>query len=444
MKRISAYIFYSVSAEISQFVFSFFLGVLTARFLGAAGKGKFWLVYNIAGLLALFLSMRFHRSLTYHLSKNRDLLGEIILYGLMLGAVTVSSIIVVTTIFPGLLFGILLKGVSIHWAVLVLLSLSHYLWLMIIGIIEGLFLFKAKTFFLGGTFLVKCVLVFVALGILRMNFESLILFMGCVETFILMGIILYFFMKADHYIIKISSFLKMVKYSMQGFLSMVSDLSTLRLDVFLVNYFSGPAHVGVYSVAISLASILLYLPTAVRNVLLPYIASYPNREITAKLAKMLMIMMIFLMFIIIPLGWIGIIPIYGDEFSFSRVLFLILLPGALFFGIFSLLSSDIEGRGAPGRVSRIAVIGAGVSIGLGLIFIPFWNSLGAAVVSSIMSGLMMVLSCRIYRRMLGVSMTELLIPQKADLIFLFRTANCFILNMKERLWPNFIAKRSRI
>jgi O-antigen/teichoic acid export membrane protein len=441
MRKISTNILFSITAELSQFIFSFFLGVLTARYLGAAGKGSFWLVYNVAGLLCLFLSMRFHRSLTYHLSKNTDLLGEVILYGLMLCIISVSCIAVVTTVFSSLFLGAILKDVKIHWAVLVLISLSHYLWLMIIGVIEGLFLFKAKAFFLGGTFLLKCILVFLALGLFQMNFEELILFMGSVETIILFGIVFYFLIQAKHFFISFSGFLKMVRYSTQGFLSMVSDLGTLRLDVFLVNYFSGPAQVGIYSVAVSLASILLYLPTAVRNVLLPYIASYADQEITSKLTKILRIMMILSSFILIPLVWVGVIPIYGEEFAFSRGLFLILLPGALFFGVFSLLSSDIEGRGTPWRISNISVISALFSIGLNLILIPMWNSLGAAVVSSITCGLMMILASRIYKRMVGMPTRELLVPKGADIGIFIETTNLFLINIRERLSASFFAKK---
>lgn len=441
MRKISTNILFSIAAELSQFMFSFVLGVLTARYLGAAGKGRFWLVYNVAGLLSLFLSIRFHRSLTYHLSKNNDMLGEVILYGFMLCTITVSCIAIVTTVFSSLLFGAVLKDVTIHWAVLVLISLSHYLWLMIIGVIEGLFLFKVKAFFLGGTFLLKCILVFLALAPLQMNFEELILFMGSVETIVLLVIVFYFLAQAKHFFISVSGFLKMLKYSTQGFLSMLSDLGTLRLDVFLVNYFSGPAQVGAYSVAISLASILLYIPTAVRNVLLPYIASYADQGITSKVAKILMIMMTLSSFILIPLVWVGVIPIYGEEFASSRGLFLMLLPGAIFFGVFSLLSSDIEGRGTPWRVSNISVICALFSIGLNLILIPLWNSLGAALVSSITCGVMMILASRIYKRMVGTPMRELLIPKGADFDILLETANHFLINMRERVSASIFAKK---
>ena len=444
MRKISANILFSVLAESGQVFFSFFLGVLTARYMGAAGKGKFWLVYTVAGLLSLILSMRFHRALTYHLSKNKDMLGETILYGLMLCIITVSIIAMITTLFSGLLYETVLKDVRIHWAILVLISLSYYLWLLIIGVIEGLFLFKAKAIFLGGTHMLKCILVFLALGPFQMNFEELILFVGSVETIVFSCIVFYFLGKAKHFLINLSEFLRILKYSAQSFLGMVSDLGVFRVDVFFVNYFSGPAQVGIYTVAISLASILLYGPTAVRNVLLPYIASYPDREITSKLSKLLIIVISLLSFMLIPLVWLGVPPIYGEEFTFSRVLFMVLLPGAIFWGIFSLLSSDIEGRGLPWRVSNISVVSALVAIALNLILIPIWNSLGAAAVSSITCGMSMILAARFYKQMIGIKMRQLFVPQAEDIDDFFRTINHFIGNMKGRLSAGWCAKKPGI
>lgn len=444
MRKISANILFSILAELGQVFFSFFLGVLTARYMGAAGKGKFWLVYTVAGLLCLILSMRFHRALTYHLSKNKEMLGETILYGLMLCIITISIIVIVTTLFSGLLCKTVLKDVRIHWALLVLISFSYYLWLLIIGVIEGLFLFKAKAIFLGGTHLLKCVLVFLALGLFRMNFEELILFMGTVETIVFSSIVVYFLGKAKHFLVNLSEFLGILKYSAQSFLGMVSDLSVFRVDVFFVNYFSGPAQVGIYTVAISLASILLYGPTAVRNVLLPYIASYPDREITPRLSKLLIIVIGLLSLMLIPLVWLGVTPIYGKEFTFSRVLFMILLPGAIFWGVFSLLSSDIEGRGLPWRVSNISVASALVAIALDLILIPIWGSLGAAAVSSITCGMAMILVARFYKQMIGIRMRQLLVPKTEDLDDFFGTMNHFIGNVKGRLSASCFAKKPGI
>ncbi len=444
MRKISNNILYSFSGEILLFGFSFLIGVVTARYLGAAGKGMFWIILNVAGLLSMVFSMRFFRSITYHLSKNKDMLGEVILYGLFFGIVTVSCVAILATFFSSILYKTLLKNITTSWAILLLICLSAYLWRLIIAVIEGLLLFNAKAIFMGGSYLLRLLLVFAVLGILKLEFGDLILFMGSVETTVYLLIIMIFLGKAKHFHINLSSFQGMLKYSAGSFPGMVSDLVTLRIDAFFVNYFSGPAQVGIYSVAVSLASMLLYLPAAIRSVLMPYIASFSDREITAKLSRVLIIVMSFLSVVLIPLVWIGVIPIYGKEFCFSRTLFLILLPGTILWGVFILLASDIEGRGLPWRVSKISIISAVATVLLDLILIPIWDSTGAAIVSSITYGISMILAVRFYNRMMGVNMGQLLIPKVEDLYSLLKITNHSIVNIRETLSPVFCAKKPGI
>lgn len=441
MKKISANIIYAFLGEIVLFFFSFLLGVLTARFLGPEGKGAFWLIFNIAGLFSAIFSLRFARSLTYHLSRDRKILGEVILYGLAIAALTISLIALISICFSAFLFGTVLKDISILWPVLVLLCFSHYLWMLIIAIIEGLMFFKVKAIFMGGSFFLKALLVFCCLGILQFNFDDLILVMGIVETIIYSLIIIIFLGKAPHFHWNMSSFLKMLKYAAGSYPGMISDFVTLRVDAFLINYFSGSGQVGLYSVSLSLASILLYMPAAMRNVLLPYIANSSDKEVTAKLSRLLIIGMSGLSLVLIPLVWVGVIPIYGMDFSFSRPLFLLLLPGTFFWGVFLLLSSDIEGRGFPWRVSMISMISAVSAVVLGFILIPLWDSTGAAIVSSFTHGIAMILVVRLYTRMIGVRIGQLLIPTREDYYTILRVTNESITNVRQYLFRTFWPKK---
>jgi O-antigen/teichoic acid export membrane protein len=443
LKKISSNILYSFLGEILLFFFSFIFGVLTARYLGAAGKGSFWIIYNVSGLLSLIFSMRFCRSLTYHLSKNKDLLGEIILYGLFVGIVTIFCIAFVEIYFSGILYKSLLKDITTSCPIILLICFSVYLWTLIIALMEGLMLFNVKAIFMGGVYFLKCILVFSGLAILNLKFNDLILFMGSVETFVYALIIIMFLGKAKHFNVKTSSFKEMLKYSAKSFPGMVSDLITLRIDAFIVNYFSGLAEVGIYSVAVSFASMLLYLPMAIRNVLLPYIARYSDGEVTAKLSRLLIIVMCFLSLIIIPAIWVAVVPIYGKAFSYSRVLFLILLPGTIFWGIFCLLASDLEGRGLPWQVSVVSMVSALISIALCLILIPIWNSTGAAVVSSITYGLSMILAANIYGRRTGVNMSQFLIPKAEDFQWLIKVNSNYIFKFWAILSPVFTSKSHR-
>ena len=433
LRKMSADILASFWGECLLFVFAFILGVLTARFLGADGKGKFGVIYIAAGLLSVIFSARFHLSITYHLSKNKDRLGEIILYAILMGVLSISCIAVVTIFFHNFLDKTLLKGVNIRWSVLVLLCASIYLWDLLNALLAGLFLFKVRAIFMGGSYLLKSLVVLLALGFLTLELEGLFLLLGSVETIIYSLAVLAILFSAKSFRFSLSYLLRMLRYSFQSFPGMVSDLVTLRIDVFFINYFSGPSQVGIYTVAVSMANMLLYIPTAVRSVLMPYVARHMDREITSKLSRLLILVMGLLSVVIIPLVWVMITPVYGQEFTSSRVLFLFLLPGVMFWGVFILLASDVEGRGLPWRISAVSMISALVLIGLDLVLIPRFNSVGAAIASSITHGISMILAVRLYYRITGINPVHVFVPKPEDIQLIFKYVNNLIISLKRTL-----------
>jgi len=150
--------------------------------------------------------MRFRQSITYHLSRNRDILGEVVLYGLLWVPSRCFALPFLRRIVSHFLYSTLLKGLETSWAILVLVCFSYYLWALVIGVIEGLMLFNAKAIFMGGSYLLKCLLVLFGLGYLGLEFDGLILLMGSVEAIAYSIIVVMILGKAKHFHINASSF----------------------------------------------------------------------------------------------------------------------------------------------------------------------------------------------------------------------------------------------
>lgn len=431
MSKFSTNVVYSFAAEITLFAFSFLLGVVTARYLGADGKGKFWLIFNVAGILPLLFSMRFQRSVTYHLSKNAGMLGEILIYGLLVGAFTTAGISLLVTGFASFFNNVLLKGITVYWGVLVLLCTARYLWSFLIAIIEGLLLFKFKVVFMAGTYGLKVLEVILALALFNLSFQGLILFMGLIEAIVYSSILLVLLLGAKNYRPNRARFAAMLKYSVKSYPGMISELVTLRIDTFFLNFFSGAAQVGVYTVAVSLASVLSYLPTAVRNVLMPFVASDTDTQITSRLSRLMIIIMSLAAVLMLPFVWLLLVPVYGAEFAGARPLFLMLLPGMIFWGVFTLLASDIEGRGFPLQVSIVSMLSAAAAVTLDWMLIPIWGATGAAVVSSLTYGLAMLLAAYVYQRMLGIRVNKVLLPRLADLRTFSEVTNVLVFRLRK-------------
>jgi O-antigen/teichoic acid export membrane protein len=429
-KKLSGDILASFSGEVFLFLASFLLGVLTARYLGADGKGRFNVVYYAVGLLSIIFSLRLQRSFIYYLSKNKELLGEIISTSFLVGAFSIFCIFLFPILFHDFFYETLVRGIDINLLTLVFLGASVYLWNLLIALYAGLQLFKVRAFFMGASCLLKSALVILTMGRLQGDLDSLFLIMGVVETIVYTILILFLLPRTKSFRINPATFLKMFKYGLASFPGMVSDLITLRIDVFFVNFFVGASQVGIYTVAISIANMLLYIPAAMKSVLMPYIARQGNKEITPRLSRLLILVLTALAFVMIPVVWVALVPIYGIEFSYSRTLFLVLLPGTIFWGVFSLLSSDLEGRGLPWKASTISMASAVMTIILDIALIPLLGALGAAVVSSITYAFSMLLAVVLYRRLTGVSTTDILIPKTEDIRLLVENVSNYLL----RLW----------
>ena len=334
VRKFSLDILTSFGGEIFLFVSSFILGVLTARYLGADGKGQFNVIYYAVGLMSTIFSIRFQRSIIYYLSKNKEMLGEAICTAAVVGFFAFSCVVIFPTIFHDFFYNTLFRGINISLFLLILICSSTYLWDLLIALFAGLNLYRIRAFFMGASFLLKSVLVVITLGLLQKKIFDLIFIMGLVETLVYSIILIFMLSKAKYIRINLPVFLGMLKYAFQSFPGMLSDLVTLRIDVFFVNYFVGPSQVGIYTVAISMANMLLYIPSAARSVLMPYIASSSDQEITPKLTRVLIIILSILALIFIPVMWILMPLVYGSEFAFSRILYFNSFAGNHFLGDF--------------------------------------------------------------------------------------------------------------
>jgi O-antigen/teichoic acid export membrane protein len=80
----------------------------------------------------------------------------------------------------------------------------------------------------------------------------------------------------------------MFHYGSKSMLSQLMTIIDLRLDIYVVNYFSAPANVGTYTVAGGLASMFWVLPNSISSALFPRTASSnvkESSELTALLCR---------------------------------------------------------------------------------------------------------------------------------------------------------------
>ena len=174
-------------------------------------------------------------------------------------------------------------------------------------------------------------------------------------------------------------------FGTKSHLSHVISLGNWRLDQWFVGSMAGSRELGYYSVAVSWAEALYILPGALRNVQRPDLVRAARREAGRQAAQVFRICVLvtlpalLLMAVAAPLLCQG---IFGTDFAASVDDLRWLLPGT--FGIIALrlLGDALIAQRRPIRVSAATAVGLVFTIVLDLALIPRLGGEGAAIAST--------------------------------------------------------------
>ncbi len=201
-------------------------------------------------------------------------------------------------------------------------------------------------------------------------------------------------------------------------------LGNYRLDQWLLGAISGSRQLGIYSVAVSWAEVLFYLPTTLAAVQRPDLVRAGRRSAATHAATVFRAATVLTA--VLAIGLIIAAPvlcatIFGEEFRDSIFDLRVLALGA--FGIIALkqLGNALTAQGRPTLASTAIGIGFVATLVLDVLLIPSHGAAGAAVASTLsytVGGIAVVV---IFSRALGTSPVALL-PRLADVAALARIA----------------------
>lgn len=201
-----------------------------------------------------------------------------------------------------------------------------------------------------------------------------------------------------------------------GLLS-VGQVLHLRLDVYLVKYFTSSAAVGQYALATNIADVILYGGRSVGLVVFARSSTQrsPGKSIVPRVSR-LMVAAVGVLAAIVFVGreqWIGLL--FGAEYLRCTTAVACRLPGILAESVSLVVVGDFLGRGRT-RGVLIATAGA-VATGLVLNawLVPWVGIAGAATAFSIASFLRVFALLRLHRGLTGTSLAAYCVPRRDDL-----------------------------
>jgi O-antigen/teichoic acid export membrane protein len=176
-----------------------------------------------------------------------------------------------------------------------------------------------------------------------------------------------------------------LSFGLRGHIGNVLQFFNYRLDLFIVNFFLGPAGVGIYTVTVRLAELLWYLPNAVGFVIFPKAAASKPEEMNLFTPRVFGVTLGLTALGALGLAIVGrpvINYVFSSAFIDAYPPLLMLLPGVVFLGGSKVLTNEIAGRGYPHYNSLNAALALVVTVVLDLVLIPRYGVLGAALASS--------------------------------------------------------------
>ncbi|MFL6438647.1 MAG: lipopolysaccharide biosynthesis protein [Terriglobales bacterium] len=211
---------------------------------------------------------------------------------------------------------------------------------------------------------------------------------------------------------------KVFEFGWRSHLGGITQQLQHRAPILLVGYFLPIAQLGIYSLAVSLAELLWYIPNAISTVLMPHIASSTEEEARRGTPTFCRVAVgvTFVLAIVLSIVTAIVVPWLLPAFVSCLRPFYILMPGIVLATVFKVLASDFNGRGQPLKTFSPACAALVIELIAGVFFIPRGGLVAAAGITTAGYALNSLLYGWSYRRLTGIRLPELIIIKPQDLI----------------------------
>jgi O-antigen/teichoic acid export membrane protein len=211
----------------------------------------------------------------------------------------------------------------------------------------------------------------------------------------------------------------LISYGGRLYPASVTGYFNYRADTYLIQaLLLAPGRaLGLYSIAVTFAELIFYVPDSISTMLLPRVAGASAADasvIVGRVGRLTMLITSAAAVALIPAAIVGIhvvLPAYID----SIPAFLVLLPGVVSLSLAKIMTSYISGRGRPGIVSVGAIAALVLNISLNLVLIPMLGIVGASLASLASYTALATMMLVAAGRLAGAPVRSLFLPGAAEL-----------------------------
>jgi len=373
--------------------------VVVARILGPEGRGFYAVATAVAAFGIQFGNAGLHASNSYHVAKDRTLLGP------LLGNTVAASLV-----FGG---GISVLSLAVFHLRPDLAPLPKGLLILSLAWIPfGLAFMLLQNLSIGIQDIRAYNLVEVMNRVLSIAFVAILIAAGAVsaESVYVAGFaallvsIFWIFRRLRRAIVlppvlSLPLFLGNLRYGLKAYLAALFAFMVLRIDLLMVKYIRGVDEAGYYSIAVSMVDLIYLIPATVGTIVFPKLSAMGTDaekwEYTRKMSLYLGGVLASVVAVAIPLSPFLISLLYGKAFLPAAPAFAILGVGVVFYGLNNLYSNCLAAMSFPWFAVGIWVAMAALNILLNIYLIPEMGIVGASL-ASLVCYLALMLSQYVY------------------------------------------------
>ncbi len=392
--------------------------IIIANLLGPDAQGSFGIALSVVTLAALFGSAGLEISTTYYAGqypeKIGSLLSHVIMFGLVSGVLISALTYGIIELFPGYFAHF---PATFLWAIPISV-LGEILLLYMGSILIGSRDFKSYfwvVIFRFGTILL------IVLSVSILDILDVSLLMPVWGLGVWLGVLISFLCtralvrnRSSKLVFDWKLLYDQLIYGKNAYVNNLTNWLNNKVDLFILAAFLDVTLVGYYSMSITVAEGLLYLPKGLGAVAIARESSIGRGSKVHTLYKMNTVL-IGIIGIVLFASAPWIIPlIMSDAFRPAVPSFRIILPGIFALSIAIIASNHLFGMGKSKIPSRGAFINLLITVLLDLLLIPRFGLIGAATAASAGYIAYAIYLMRAISRYSEIKVFQLLVPTLVD------------------------------
>lgn len=411
--------FYTLLFQLSGYICAAFAGMIIARTLGPSNKGIVTVVLLYPSLFFTIFNLTVGLGIIHHMGKKRYNLKAFVGGALIISIVVSGFALLIFFLTIGLLRETFYKGINGQYLLIVGLSIPFYLILYFFSsILQGST--DIKGYNIANQFPSFSNLLILLFFIVLWPLTVLEVIIAGISGYILGCIYSLFKVIKRARGISFNKQLtnRLFKDGGKIHIGAIATFIFNRANIFILNYYSTPSEVGFYSVAFSIANILLLFSVSLEIGLYPKIA-YASMEEAIELVQVATRQILVITAsaaLLMALFSKGIVFIYGGKaFLPSVPQLLFLLPGIVVFVIPKILSTLWIRKGWFLQLTIISSCTAILSLFFNLLLIPKFEANGAAIATTMTYGLASLIGLVLFWKYVKKDVSGLFIPRREDI-----------------------------